>query len=99
MWHYLIECPAYDTEPAILQTESKNFDLSLKILLSMTKGMEATIAFVRRTGCFNNPFRNLEGDLVAPKRVAVLKEKQSRLEEKRDKRKAGKERKGWVGAG
>ncbi|KAG9223182.1 hypothetical protein CCMSSC00406_0000129 [Pleurotus cornucopiae] len=96
--HYLIECPAYDTERAAMQTECKNFDLPMKVLLATAGGMEATIAFVRRTRRFNNPFGSLEGELLAPRRAAVLREKRERQKEREGRRKERQKEKGREGA-
>lgn len=90
--HYLIECPAYDAERMQMQAACKNYDLPMKILLSTVEGMKATITFVQRTKRFNNPFGNLEGELVAPRRAAVLKEKRERQAEKKKKKLAGGKR-------
>ncbi|KDQ30398.1 hypothetical protein PLEOSDRAFT_1088362 [Pleurotus ostreatus PC15] len=81
-----------------MQTECKNFDLPMKVLLATAGGMEATIAFVRRTRRFNNPFGSLEGELLAPRRAAVLREKRERQKEREGRRKERQKEKGREGA-
>lgn len=90
--HFLTECPAYDIERKELQNGCRNYDLPLKVLLATAEGMKATIEYVQHTKRFKKPFGSFEGDLVAPRRAAVLREKRERQEEKKRRKEEKKGR-------
>lgn len=90
--HFLTECPAYDIERKELQNGCRNYDLPLKVLLATAEGMKATIEYVQHTKRFKKPFGSFEGDLVAPRRAAVLREKREHQEEKKRRKEEKKGR-------